>query len=244
MIKHLRNYLFLALASLSIAKADDIFKGIKGPTNFQIDERVTYSRNDRDIETITNNLILKYWDGDSTDIGKWAFVNLPYRILTSPNSREGLGDITLGFGSRGKIDNFHWFLYGSLTTPSGKKGLSNERYDLKIGTLVTYLTEDKKFEMDGVLEYNNTGKSSKGINPSNEIYSGVLAGGKVSDKIRAVTGLINSVKDNGDFILNSRSVFRYTFSPTIHLELAGDLSLANKNIPKSKNLGLFLRYNL
>lgn len=71
MIKHLRNYLFLALASLSIAKADDIFKGVKGPTNFQLDERVTYSRNERNIETITTNLILKYWDGN--EIGRWGF---------------------------------------------------------------------------------------------------------------------------------------------------------------------------
>ena len=243
MIKHLRNYLFLALASLSIAKADDIFKGIKGPTNFQIDERVTYSRNDRDIETITNNLILKYWDGDSTDIGKWAFVNLPYRILTSPNPKEGLGDITLGMGPRGKIDGLHWFLYGSLTIPSNNEGLSNKRYDIKTGTLITYLTEDKNFEVDGVLEYNITGENNKEINPSNEFYSGVLIGGKISDKIRYVTGLTNLFKDNGDFVLNSRSVFRYTFSPSFHFEVVGDLSLSSKNISKSKNLGLFLRYS-
>ena len=59
MIKHLRNYLFLALASLSIARADDIFKGVKGPTNFQVDERINYSKNEKKLESLTNNLILK-----------------------------------------------------------------------------------------------------------------------------------------------------------------------------------------
>ena len=243
MIKLLRNYLFLTLASLSITKADDIFKGVKGPTNFQVDERITYSKNNKNIETITNNLILKYWDGDSTDTGKWAFINFPYRLATFPNTNKGFGDVTFGLGPRGKIDNFHWFLYGALTMANGDQELSNNRYDIKAGTLVTYLTEDKEFEIDSALEYNITGRNDKGVNHSNEIYYGVLVGGKINDKIRAINGLISLIKYNGDFILNSRSVFRYTFSPTIHLEIIGDLSLANKNIPKSKSLGLFLRYN-
>ena len=247
MIKQLRQYILLgalALSSLNIAKADDIFKGVKGPTNFQADTRAIYSKNERNIESLTNNLILKYWDGDSTDIGKWAFVNLPHRTIKSQDgSNTGFGDVTLGVGPRGKIQDLNYFLYGALTIPTGNSKLSNNRYDIRAGTFVTYLTKDEKLGIDGALEYNFTGKNNLGVNPPNEFYSGILAGGVISDRIRFATGLTNLVKGNGDFILNSRSVLRYTFSPSIHFELVGDFGIDNKNIPKSNNFGVFVRYN-
>lgn len=246
MIKQLRSYFLFAslvLASLSIAKTDDIFKGVKGPTNFQVDERVTYSRNEKNIESLTNNLILKYWDGDSTNIGKWAFINFPYRLATFPISNKGLGDIIFGLGPRGKIQDLYYFLYVSLTIPTGNQGLSNNRYDVKTGTFITYLTKDKKFEIDCALEYNITGKNDKDINPTNEFYSGILAGGAINNKVRFVTGLINLAKDNGDFVLNSRSIFRYTFSPNFHFELINDFGINAKNIPMANSVGFFVRYN-
>ena len=243
MIKQLRNYLLfgaLALSSLNVARADDIFKGVKGPTKFQLDGRGTYSKNSRNIENFTNNLILKYWDGGENSIGQWAFVNLPYKFQ---KDKRGFGDITMGGGPRGKTRELNWFLYGALTIPTRNKGLSNERYDIRAGTFVTYLTKDKKFHIDGTVEYNFTGKNNSGINPSNEIYSGILAGGAVSDKIRFATGLTDLIRSDGDFILNSRTVFRYTLSPDMHFELTGDIGIKNKNTPKSNSLGIFARYN-
>ena len=233
----------LALSLSNNAKADDIFKGIRGPTNFQADARLTYSKNERNIESLTNNFILKYWDGEGADAGKFAFINLPYRLATFPNSNVGFGDITLGAGPRGKIQELNYFLYGALTIPTGNSKLSNQRHDIRAGTFMTYLTKDKKFHIDGALEYNFTGKNNSGINPPNEFYSGILVGGVISDKIRVATGLTDLVKNNGDFMLNSRSVFRYTFSPSMHFEFVGDVGIKNKNMPKFNSLGIFARYN-
>jgi len=122
MIKQLRNYFLLGslfLTSLSIAKADDIFKGVRGPTKFQLDGRLTYSKNERNIESLTNNFILKYWDGEGADAGKFAFINLPYRLATFPNSNVGFGDITLGAGPRGKIQELNYV--DSIACYSGTK---------------------------------------------------------------------------------------------------------------------------
>lgn len=244
-LKQLRNLILfgaLFLSPLGSAKADDIYKGVRGPTNFQIDERVQYSKNENNIESLTNNFILKYWDGDK--VGKFAFVSLPYKLVNSYNSsNQGFGDVTIGAGPRGKIKNLHYFLYGASTLPTGNSKLSNKRYDIKAGTFITYLTKDKKFEIDGALEYNFTGKNNSGINPSNELYFSVLSGGVINNKIRFATGITDLIKDNKDFALNSRSVLRYTFSPRVHLEVVGDVGLKSKNIPKSNSLGIYLRYN-
>ncbi len=243
MIKQLRNYLLfgaLALSSLNVARADDIFKGVKGPTKFQLDGRGTYSKNSRNIENFTNNLILKYWNGEENNIGQWAFVNLPYKFQ---KDKEGFGDVTMGGGPRGRIQELNWFLYGALTIPTKNRELSNDRYDIRAGTFITYLTENKKFHIDGTLEYNFTGKNKSGVNPFNEIYSGILSGGAINNRTRFATGLTSLISGNGDFVLNSRSVFRYTFSPSIHLELVGDIGIKNKNTAKSNSLGIFARYN-
>lgn len=222
--------------------ADDFLKGVKGPTNFQIDGRFSYSKNNKNIESLTNNLILKYWDGDKN--GKWGFINFPYKSIKSENNfNNGFGDINAGFGLRGKIKNFNYFLYESLTIPTGNSELSNKRYDLKTGAFITYLTKNKKFEVDGVFEYNLTGKNNSGINSVNEFYSSIFFGRAIGNKIRIGTGLTDLIKTNGDFVLNSRTAVRYAPSSKIHFEIVGDIGMKTKNIPKFKGLGVFARYN-
>ncbi|MBI2129309.1 hypothetical protein HYU07_03645 [Candidatus Woesearchaeota archaeon] len=222
--------LCLMTALLSNVRADDIFKGLRGPTNWQLDERIAYSRNEKNVETVTNNLILKYWDGD--EFGKFGFISLPYKFIDSTNlSENGLSDISIGAGPRGR------------TFPTGNKGLGNERYDLKTSILATYLTADKKYGLDGILEYAFTGENKKDINPPNETYLGLLAGRKITDKIRFATGPTSTVKDNGDYIANWRAVIRYTVSPKLHFELVGDKGIDGHNIPESTGIGLYVRRN-
>lgn len=58
--------------------ADDFFKGMRGPTLFQMDNRFSYINQDNDVESYGGNMILKYWDGQT--LGKWAFVNLHHIV--------------------------------------------------------------------------------------------------------------------------------------------------------------------
>lgn len=245
----IRNFILAGIFSLANtlpAYANDIYIGTKGPTEFQADDRIGYSRNEKGVKTLANNLILKYWDGD--ELGIWANVNLPYKFIDSPQgSNHGLGDISAGLGPRGRIGKFHWFLYSALAFPTGESEgnvpLGNGRSDFKIGGLATYLTDDKKFEVDGTMEYALTGRNKKGVNPPDEINAGLLSGGKVTDEVRLATGLTGVIKDGGDHSLNWRSVARYTVSQRLHFELVADVGIDSENIPKSNAVSLFARHN-
>src|SRR3972149_2946900 len=100
------------------AQADDIFKAMRGPTDWQLDSRVAYSRNSQGVAAVAGNAILKYWNGSGH--GWWGFLNLPYRAISSQNSSSaGPGDVSLGTGPRGSAGNFHVFSYLGLTFPTG-----------------------------------------------------------------------------------------------------------------------------
>lgn len=92
------------------------------------------------------------------------------------------------------------------------------------------------------MEYNFTGKNKKGVNQANEIYLSLFGAKELSDNLRFGVGLTDLIKEN-DYHLKLRLLGRYTISKNLHFELMGDLSLFNKNIPKSNDVGLFLRYN-
>lgn len=248
-IKKLRKFgvylTLLAMAPSTKVYANDIFIGMRGPTNWQLDERVSYS-NHKNLETIANHLIIKYWDGE--DFGKWGFLSLPYKLVRSPEgSNHGLGDLSLGFGPRAKLGNLGLCPYGSLTFPTGTSTaeipLGNGRLDTKLGFFATYLTSNQAFEMDGLLDYTFTGENKKNLNPPDEVFSALVLGGELADKLRFVTGANLLVKDNQDFLFNSRSVLRYTLSPMLHFEFIGDFGLRNRDIPKGYGLGFFTRYN-
>jgi len=236
--------IFLATVFSNYSYADDILKGVKGKTNWQMDERIAYSKSKDNIETITNNLIIKYWGGDK--IGKWGFINLPYKSVDSPNgNNNGLGDISVGIGPRGIIKNIHCLVYSGLTLPTGsseaKIPLGNGRYDVKFGGLFTYLTTNKTFEINAALEYNFTGENKSNINPPNEKYFGIIAGGKLTDNIRFATGITDLIKENKDYLANWRGVIRYTLNPTTHFEAVGDIGLRSRNIEKGKVIGIYIR---
>lgn len=228
------------------AIADGIYKGMRGPTNWQLDSRITYSKNEERTKTITGNLILKYWDGN--EFGWFGFFGLPYKNIDAPSSSlTGFGDISLGGGPRGKLDNFHCVSYIGFTLPSGdeesKPALGAGRIDTKIGLLGTYLTDDKKYELDGIVERNFTGKNNSGINPPDETYVGLVAGRELTKKLRFVTGPTGLIKDSGDYIINWRAVLRYIVSPKLHFELTVDKGINGRNVPESNGIGFFVRYN-
>lgn len=231
----------LAVLSAESAQGQTIFQGKKGPTNFQLDERISFSRNEQNVNTMGNNLILKYWDED-----KWVFVNVPYRFIETRNgSNQGLGDVSFGVGPRGVIGNAEILPYLALTLPTGEtKGIAtgNGKLDKKVGVAATYLFYNKNAELTSLLEYNNTGRNYNGINQPNEISVGGLVSYKI-DEVRVAIGLTGLVKGNEDFLLSFRNGIRYTLSPRLHFEFYGDVSIDNKTIPKNKGISAFVRYN-
>ena len=239
----------VTLSLLSIfqkTSADDIYKGVRGPTNWQLDSRMSYFENEQGIKTTTGNLILKYWNGKK--FGLWGFCNLPYKnINTLDKSFKGFGDVSLGIGPRGTFDNFHWLSYASFIFPRGgdksKQSLSNNRLDTKIGILGTYITSNKKYELDCIIEHNFTGKNNSEVNFPNETYIGMLGGKEITKKLKFATGLTSLIKDNSDYTLNWRAVFRYSISPKLHFELVGDKGIKGNNVPKSTGIGFYARYN-
>ena len=242
-----RNSIFvgLALVSINSARADDLLKGVRGPTKVQFDERIVGSENENDVETITNALVVKYWDGNK--LGKFGFINIPYKFVSTQNhSNYGLGDISLGVGARGTTGNLHWFSYLAATFPTGDKEekppLGAGRFDNRLGLIGTYLSPDKAYELDVTLELTLTDENN-GSDTPNEFYAGLLAGGRVFSKERAGIGFTLSGKDNGDYLLNLRGVGRHTFSPKLHAEVVADTSLYSYNMPKVTSGGIFFRYN-
>ena len=205
-----------------------------------------YKENEMGVKTFGNNIILKYWDGEN--IGKWGFIHLPYAFITkNKEENQGFGDISFGGGPRFTLNNFHVFPTSSLKLPTGnfsdKILLGDGRYDLKFSLFATYLTVNKKFHIDGALEYNITGENKNNINPPNEIYTGILVGREIIPSLRLAAGITHFRKEDNSYLTNTRAVLRYTFSQSFHLELVGDLGIESRNIPEGFSLGLFLRYN-
>ena len=99
----------------------------------------------------------------------------------------------------------------------------------------------KTFEINAALEYNFTGENKSNINPPNEKYFGIIAGGKITEKIRFATGITDLIKENKDYLANWRGVIRYTLNPTTHFEAVGDIGLRNRNIEKGKVIGFYIR---
>ena len=216
------------------AVADDIYKGLKGSTDVQLDLRAGYIRNDKGIETIANTLIMKYWP---ENVSWWAFTITPYKFT---NGTRGTGDMTVGAGPRMVRGKFGFLPYVGAVLPTGQ--LSNGRFDEVVGLLGTYKTLDSKFEAGISTQYTFAGKKS-GAEQPNEFYFGAVAGGGSLD-LRAVGGLTYLRKGNGDFLTRLRAVIRYTFSKYLHIEFAAEKGVAGKNIPKDYSAALYVRVNI
>ncbi len=220
--------------------ADDIFKGRRGPLdkNWQVDCRISHSEGGG-TETTTGNAILKYWRGDKS--GVWGFVNLPFKHAeTTGKSENGLGNVTVGMGPRGRIGGLSFLPYGAISFPSGS-AVGSSRYDKKAGIYATYMAAKDRFELDGGLEYNFTGRE-RGSSVPDEIYAGALAGCRLSNNIRIATGLTHSDKGEKN-MTSSRTVLRYTPSPRMHFEVVGDAGLRSRGIPRQFGIGFYHRYN-
>lgn len=258
----LLSFFFLS----STSYADDISKAVRGPTNWQADTRIVYSRKDNKglTETLNSNFILKYWDGDA--IGKWGFADVPYNYtVQSPEKiNNGIGNITIGAGPRAAFGSLHFLAYGALTIPSGETG--TKRYDTTLGLFTTFQTLENILEIDGVITYKFTGKEikenmeydtttgkeiklSKEQNPKNEIYAGIIAGVKLIDTMIIGTGVTSLIKvgsesaGNSDYLVNLRGVIRIIISKYHHIEIVGDKSIKEKNIPTIESIGIYYRNN-
>ncbi|MDD5133341.1 MAG: hypothetical protein PHD81_01530 [Candidatus Nanoarchaeia archaeon] len=226
--------LALAITLPVSVKAQSVFNGLKGPTKFQVDNRINYSTKEipsgENVDSFTNNLIFKYWDG--TNKGTFAFVNLPYKVIKSGEyNSSGIGDISLGIGPRFetklKENKLGFLTYLGAVLPTGNKNskpaLGTGRTDYKLGLFGTLLSESKKYEADMALDYTLT--EGKGV--SDEINAGLVLGGKVDDNLRLVAGPIINLKsggkNDGDYTVNGRINVRYTPSGDIgkkmHFEL-------------------------
>ena len=190
-------------------------------------------------------------------LGVWGFINTPIKYAhTKEASSSGVGDIALGLGPRGRINfkdkgDLHWLAFASVILPTGDtKGypqLGNGRLDTKLGCFNTYLTPSKKFEIDASFDYTIAGNNKNGKKNYDEMSGGLIAGGKITDKVRFGTGFTCSLKDsdsnNATYLVTSRSVVRYTFSKRLHCELIGDIDVINKNMPHGFSSTLLFRYN-
>ena len=210
----------LALAALfpDIASAGDIFFGVRGPTDYQADARVVYSNkeDEKNKEKRVDAITNQFLFKywDGDDLGKFMFVDIPYKLTYSS------GELSHGLGN-----------ISAGIGPRGRAGSFN---------FISYLA----LEIDGSLECKITGQSN-GKNPPNEIPAGLVVGGRIFiDEIRAAAGITALLKDNSDYLINSRAVIRYMPSQAFHFELIGDAGIKNKNIPQNFSATLLMRYNL
>jgi hypothetical protein len=203
----------------SNAQADDLFKGVRGPTPWQLDIRYQHSRTEDDSKS-TALSILKYWDGDK--IGKWFFAVLPYEI----RREGGFNSVSAGGGLRGRVDNLNWISYSSVSkTQDGFKG--------NVGAFFTLFFQDKEYEVTGSVDY--------GINDGT-LNMGFVAGGNITDRIRLAPGFKIS-RNEGDYAVANRWAFRYTFSRSAHFELLQDFGVKSEGNPKTVESVALMRYN-
>jgi hypothetical protein len=226
------------------AYADDIMKGARGPTNWQVDSRVGVTEVEAtkdlpSIEKVTNHLIVKYWDGER--FGKWGFVNLQYRFEDSgKESKRGLGDVYVGAGPRFSTGNFHAMGYLGIKLQKGE--LTNNRNETSFGILATY--EFKPYELDAMLERVVTGLDAKGINQPNEFTAGLLGAAAAGSKFKGGIGASAKTNDQGDYSAEAIAVGRFIHSKYFHMEAVYRHGLNGNNMPKQDSYWVFARANL
>lgn len=263
--------LVVSLACAGSVRGNDIFIGTRGPTPWQFDARVGYSEKtdskDATTKTINQNDVLKYWNGNK--IGLFGYVNVPaYKKVDNGRiSSEGFGDIAFGLGPRGTIyldggksGTLHFLSYTGAILPTAEvktPALGNDRFDIKSGASLTYLTPQKKMEIDLAVDYICAGKNSRGVQGPDLISGGLIVGGQVFDnkdlELRLAGGINGILKENlkekdRDYVYGPRAVLRIT--PKFksgkkwgHLEVIGDYDACSKNMPKGFGLTFQTRVN-
>lgn len=265
----------LAISLLNLAtfvKANDIYIGARGPTEWQIDARLGISEKTDSkgatTTTFTQNDVLKYWNTmikkDKGEAGVWAFANIPaYKSIDNGVSyNSGFGDFTLGAGPRGSMSlgkgSLHGLAFGGAVFPTGametgKLSLSGDRTDVFAGGFLTYFLDSKrKFEADLTVQYTFAGKNSKGTSGQNTLSGGLILGGRIFEnknlEIRLAGGINGTLKETGDYACGPRAVIRATpklknGKRPIHFEILGDYDSSAKNMPQGYSLLGQIRYN-
>lgn len=230
------------------ANADDFFKGTRGPTLIQMDNRFFWSDTDTHVEQYGANVILKYWDG--TSFGKWTFINLPVKTVETPSGRaSGFADLTVGAGPRFTLESLrlHALTYVGGVFPTAvdtTPALGNDRYDLKAGTLLTWLSLNSTYDANLAVERTFAGVSGE-TDPSDESYAGFFLGRALIPSVRAGAGMLGWANDEGDYRLDAKIMARWDFLPKrAFLELGFWHTVEERDTP-SRSVGeLQIRFNL
>jgi len=241
------------VALLLNARADDFLIGTHGPTDWQLDDRITYSEKSLDnmkINTSAHTTVVKHWTGDK--FGWFGIGVLPYKhVRKNGEENSGFGDFTLKLGPRGYTEfrdksSFHWILNGGISFPTGdsssKVNLGTGEFDTKLGFTTTYLSENKKSELTTSFEYTVPEQKTR----PDEIATGFIIGKQIGPKIRlgcGMTGLTKLNEQGLDYSLNARVLLRYNLSKKVHIQLLGETSVAEHNMPHGFTIGTFVRYN-
>lgn len=219
----------LAATYAPLAKADDIFKGMRGPTSSQIDVRVG-QRQDESVSATSGNLILKHWTGDEQ--GYWGFASLSHQAISSPLGTHSNENLTLGAGRRGTIGKFHFLSYAGATLPIGEKDV---RPSPRAGLFGTYLTQ--RHDLDFAIE------QAWRHDAPDILSGGILLGRRIDDRFRIGAGATGKMLSNDNYALGARAVLRYTQSPKLHFELIGDRDVSTHGLSSGKSFTLLGRLN-
>lgn len=210
--------LWLAALAAPRAGADDFFKGMRGPTLFQVEDKVTLTHQDNGVDTFVNNFLAKYWDG--TNVGKWATVNVPYKVVQAGQGHaEGLGDLILTGGPRFTIPDwrFHGLPYAAVVLPTARQtrpALGNHRTDLKAGLITTWLSEDNRWNVDSQFEH--TFAEHLPAQPVvNETYAGAIAGRELNRTFMVGAGEVNTLSDDGKYRADLKALVKINFVPKV-----------------------------
>ncbi|MEK6927763.1 MAG: hypothetical protein AABX11_05005 [Nanoarchaeota archaeon] len=278
-MKNTMKNIGMALLSLGIisqatipVRGNDIFIGTRGPTEHQLDVRASYTekKDAKGISTRTfaQNDVLKYWNTlvkrAGNELGVFGFANISaYRSVDNGKARsKGFGDLTLGMGPRGTLSldggkggSLHVIGYGKAIIPTADvktPALGNDRTDFGAGAFLTYLSPNRKFEIDGAVDYVWAGRNSRGVKGMDVLSGGLIAGGQIYDskklELRLAGGLNGQIRDDGAYSYGPRAVLRLT--PKFqsgkkhgHFELIGDYDASAKNMPKGFGVLGQLRIN-
>jgi hypothetical protein len=228
------RYTQIALAAGLLAlpaQADDIYKGLKGPTPWQLDTRAAHITDEKGMHGTVSTAIFKYWDKHL-----WAFAGSQYRATTSGSGvNNAVGTVTLGGGPRIAYGHVGALPFVALTLPTTNDG---RRAGVRTGVAATYLSPKQHVEVDVSVEHSWTPTQTT---TRHEHTYGIIAGGG-SKRVRAAAGITAQAGPAG-YSIGSRVVGRYTFSPTLHVELLDTVDIHTKGIAKSNRLEFILRYN-
>ena len=261
--RRLRNCALIGLlgiaSNLTSLRAEHPFRGAEGPTDFQLDNRLTLSERESgklNNYSLENNSILKWWPKNPSWI--FAGASIPYKYAESGAAQsEGIGDISLLLGPRFvhrySFGSLHYSIAGGVRLPTGdadaKPSLGSGSIDYMLNAGFTYLTPDKQFNVDAAGVFTFAGKDRN--HRSDNVFTGAVLGAKPtsSSSLRAFAGPIVNYQlggnNDGNYRVSLRTGVRFTPVNTKrwHIEGWADNDIASCNTPEGISGTLVFRYN-